>query len=344
MLLPLAGSCTPLDAAGKLAGRSSSELDGSRLKNETFKFIQSCAREDGGYSPSPDRLYSGNSDTAVSDLAAVTYAATLANPEGWELSHRERSSEFIQLHQQPDGVFVNFQGSFDPKSDRAVQYNTLQGVVGLRALGMKPKVDPEHVMDRFFEKETFRNLPIFTSSFYPLFYAALGAPFPQRYQTLLKQWMIQNQAADGYVGNYVAATFHMVHFFRLIGEPTPKAANIVQRVLRDQQADGGWQLTTPPSDVHACFDAVFILRQLGNGSEPCQKAISRAADWALKCRNGDGGFGHYPGWHSDMDAVYFQVGTLIQAGRFLGTNFDLVDAETLGWGHVMKPGKNYVHP
>ncbi len=35
-------------------------------------------------------------------------------------------------------------------------------------------------------------------------------------------------------------------------------------------------------------------------------------------QNPDGGFGHYPGRHSDMDAVYFQFGTLIQAGRIPG--------------------------
>jgi hypothetical protein len=45
-----------------------------------------------------------------------------------------------------------------------------------------------------------------------------------------------------------------------------------------------------------------------------------------------------------MDSVYFELGTLIQAERIPGANFDFADGETLGWGHAMKPGKVYVHP
>jgi len=47
------------------------------LAEQTFDFIQRCARPDGGYDPSPDAGYKGNSDTSLSDLAGVTYAATL---------------------------------------------------------------------------------------------------------------------------------------------------------------------------------------------------------------------------------------------------------------------------
>jgi hypothetical protein len=139
----------------------------------------------------------------------------------------------------------------------------------------------------------------------------------------------------------VAATFHLAHYFRLIGQPTPKASQMVSRVLGDQKPDGGWNLKEPDWDVHAGFDAVFILRQLGGESEPVRKAIRKAADWALSCRNEDGGFGHYPGWHSDMDAVYFQFGTLIQAGRVPMIKRDLPDAHTLSWGHAMRPSRVY---
>lgn len=93
--------------------------------------------------------------------------------------------------------------------------------------------------------------------------------------------------------------------------------------------------------VHACFDAVFIVRQLGGGSERCQRAIERGARWSLSCRNADGGFGHFPGWHSDMDAVYFQFGTLVQAGLIPGARNDLADAHTLAWGHAMQPERTY---
>ena len=34
---------------------------------------------------------------------------------------------------------------------------------------------------------------------------------------------VSNQQADGYLGDHVAATFHMAHFFRLISQPTPGA-------------------------------------------------------------------------------------------------------------------------
>ena len=42
-----------------------------------------------------------------------------------------------------------------------------------------------------------------------------------------------------------------------------------------------------------------------------------------------------------MDAVYFQLGTLIMAGRVPGVRRDLPDAHTLGWGHAMEPGRVY---
>ncbi len=159
--------------------------DDVRLARETLDFIVRCGRADGGYAPSPDPAYAGESDTGFSDLAAVTYAAVLA------------------------------------------------------------------------------------------------------------------------------------------------------------RTDGDWNIKEPDWDVHACFDAVFILRQLGGNEPKVKQAIARGADWSLNCRNRDGGFGHCPGRPSEMDAVYFQFGTLIQAGRVPGARRDLPDAQTLGWGHAMEPGKVY---
>jgi hypothetical protein len=311
-----------------------------RVSEETFAFIKRCARPDGGYAPSPDPKYPGNSDTGSSDLAAVTYAATLSKTMGWRLPNAERSAEFIQRHQQADGSFINLEGKMDPKSDLAVLYNTVQGVVALRALGRRPRIDPAPIMDRFFAGEAFSRLPWYTTSFFPLFYAALGRPFPPRYDEALRTLQTRSQTEDGYLGDHVAAAFHMAHYFRLVGQPTPRADRMVARVLRDQKPDGGWNIKEPDWDVHACFDAVFILRQLGGASEPARQAIEKAADWALCCRNADGGFGHYPGWHSDMDAVYFQFGTLIQAGRAPARR-DLPDAHTLSWGHAMQPATSY---
>lgn len=344
---------TAFSAAGLVAGpevfgkaarpAGSRDLPSSdlKVKERTFDFVLRCARNDGGYAPSPDPAYAGNSDTRSSDLAAVTYAATLARTVGWELPSKDRSVEFIQRHQQAEGSFVNFAGRFDPKSDLAILYNTTQGIVGLQALGEKPRVRPAHVLDRFFEKGAFRNLPWYTTSFFPLYYAALNEPFPKEALAALRDHLVQNQTPDGYLGDHVAAAFHMAHFFRLIGQPTPRAKEMVNRVLKDQMPEGGWNIKEPDWDVHACFDAVFILRQLGDDSERCRGAIRRAAEWVLGCQNAGGGFGHFPGWHSDMDAVYFQFGTLIQAGRVPGANLDLPDAHVLSWGHAMKPGKIY---
>jgi geranylgeranyl transferase type-2 subunit beta len=309
----------------------------SDLESQTFDFIRRCARPDGGYAPSPDPDYPGNSDTKLSDLAAVTYAATLAKTMGWTLPKPERSIAFIQRHQQNDGSFINLGGKLDPKSDLAMLYNTVQGVVALRALGQRPRIDPVHVLDRFFIGDAYQKLPWYTTSFFPLFFAALDRPFPEECDRALRTLQVESQADDGYLGDHVASTFHMAHYFRLIGQPTPKADRMVQRVLRDQKPNGGWDIKDPDWDVHACFDAVFILRQLGGQTEPVHTAIQKAAGWALTCRNSDGGFSHYPKWHSDMDAVYFQFGTLIQAGRVIGARKDLPDAQTLSWGHAIQP-------
>lgn len=336
-----------IGAAASLSGRTRAPAlalpaaEGVRIREEAFAFLQKCARKDGGYNPSPEPGYRGSSDTAESDLAAVTYAAVLAKTFQRELPGSARSAEFIQSHQQPDGVFANREGNLDPKADLAILYNTVQGAVGLRALGEKPRINPVHALDRFFENGRFRKLPWYTMSFYPLFYAALGAHFPEAHKKAIEKWLESHQASDGYLGDHVASTFHLVHFFRLIGRPVPRSSAVVARVLKDQRPNGGWHLKPPDWDVHACFDAVFILRQLGGNAAACRAAISRGADWALTCRAADGGFSHYPGEHSDVDAVYFQLGTLIQAARIPGADFNLPDAETLGWGHAMKPGKIY---
>lgn len=327
--------------AGPWRLRAARGLEPEKLTEETLGFIRRCGQPDGSYAPSPDPAYRGNSDTGASDLAGVTYAATLAKTMGWELPQVEKSIAFIHRHQQPDGSFVNLGGKMDAKSPLAALYNTVQGVVALRALGQRPRIDPVKTLDRFFEGDAFKKLPWYTTSFFPLFYAALGRPFPEQYDQVLRRLQIGNQAADGYLGDHVASSFHMAHYFRLAGQPTPKGDLMVRRVLRDQKPDGGWNIKEPDWDVHACFDAVFILRQLGGAREDARRAIQKGAGWALTCRNTDGGFGHFPNRHSDMDAVYFQFGTLIQAGRVPAAKQDLPDAHTLSWGHAMQPGKNY---
>ena len=53
--------------------------------------------------------------------------------------------------------------------------------------------------------------------------------------------------------------------------------------------------------------------------------------------------GTIPFW-AYVDAVYVQLGTLIQAERISGANYDLPDAEALSWGHAIRPGKVYTRP
>jgi hypothetical protein len=334
-------------AAGGLGARAGAALDeldetqGRALAAATRDFVIACRRPDGGYAASPDPSYLGESDTKLSDLAAVTYAVVLARTMDWELPDPARSADYILRRQRPDGRFVHLAGGHDPDSDLGILYNTTQGVVALRALGRRPDVDPTPVLHRLLDGDSYQQLPWYTTSFFPLFHAALGTPLPDDSKRKLAAFMERNQAADGYLGDHVAATFHMAHFYRLLGEPTPGADRMVARTIRDQKPDGSWNIKAPDWDVHACFDAIFILRQLAGDNPAAQSAIDRGASWALRCRNPDGGFGHFPGRPSDMDAVYFQFAALIQAGKIPGARLDLADAHTLGWGHAMQPGRIY---
>ncbi len=330
------------DARSELqAGPAPGAATGQEVRDRALAFIAASRREDGGYAASRDPGYPGRSDTSSSDLAAVTYAVVLQKTLGEAPPRPEQLVAFVQGHQRPEGHFVNQAGKFDPGAELALLYNTTQGTVALRALGARPKFDPEPPIARILESDAVQKLPLYTTSFFPLFYAALSRPFPDRFRDAIARHMAAQQAEDGYLQDHVAATFHMSHFYRLVGLPTPRALRMVARVLKDQSADGGWAIKEPDWDVHAAFDAVFILRQEGGDTPAVKRAIARAAEWVLRCRNRDGGFGHFPEHHSDMDAVYFQLGTLIQAGAIPGAHIDLADAHTLAWGHAMQPGRVY---
>src|SRR5262249_6901052 len=149
--------------------------------------------------------------------------------------------------------------------------------------------------------------------FFPLAFAACGKKFPPEADKKVRALMVQSD--DGYLNDHVAATFHAAHYYRLMGEPTPKAELMLARVLKDQKPDGSWMINPPARDRHATFDACFVIHQLGNDRPECKKALAKAAVWALSCRNRDGGFGHFPGSTSDADAVYFQVAVLVMAGK-----------------------------
>jgi geranylgeranyl transferase type-2 subunit beta len=315
-----------------LAGVNSADDAAGDVLPGLREFYARTAREDGSFSPGIDREYRGMSDSAYSDLAAVTYAVVLHKTFGWKLPHEDATARFLFSRQQPNGDFYNVAGTVDPKSAEGRVYNTTQGLVGLHALGLSPRHNPLPVFEEIL-KQDYKTLPAYSTSFFPLAYLAYGKPIPEEADRRIRATMVQ--ARDGYLNDHIAATFHAAHYYRLVGEPTPMAAQIVERILRDQKVDGSWLLNMPSRDRHAGFDAVFTLHQLGQGRADCRAAIDRAARWALSCRNPDGGFGHFPGSTSDADAIYFQVGTLVMADVLKPAEPLPKDPHLLSWGHLM---------
>jgi prenyltransferase beta subunit len=296
------------------------------------RFYEKTARPDGSFQPGTDPDYLGMSDCAFSDLAAVTYACTIHKTFGWRLPHERKTVDFLLSRQKESGEFVNVAGTVDPVSPQGRVYNTTQALVALRALGVKPRHDPLSVFEEIL-KQDYKTLPAYSTSFFPLAYLCYGKQIPQQADRAIRALMVQDD--EGYLNDHVAATFHASHYYALVGDPTPKSQQMVERMLRDQKADGSWMLNLPARDRHATFDAVFTLLHEGHDRADCRMAIERAARWALSCRNADGGFGHFPGSTSDADAVYFQVGTLVMAGFLKPAQPIPDDPHLLSWGHLM---------
>jgi Prenyltransferase and squalene oxidase repeat len=294
-------------------------------------FWKKTALPDGSFRPGIDPDYKGMSDSALSDLAPLTYAVTLHKTFGLKLPYEEKTLANLLARQKEDGAFTHTQGTGDPKAPLTRVYNTTQGLVALHALGAKPKYDPLPVFEQVLGGD-YEKLPLYTTSFFPLAYRCVGQPFPPEQDKKIRALM--KQADDGYLDDHIAATFHLVHYYRLMAVATPKADAIVARVLRDQKADGSWLLNPPARDRHATFDAAFCLAQLGKDKPEVRKGLEKAAAWALSCRNADGGFGHFPGSPSDADATYFQVGTLLLAGCLKPVDPLPKEPQLLSWGHV----------
>jgi hypothetical protein len=327
LFLWLAFLAVPSAAAEGDARKASPQevLDGLKA------FWEKTALPDGSFRPGIDPDYQGMSDSALSDMAPVTYAVTLHRTFGWKLPHEEKTRTWLLARQKEDGAFYHTRGTGDPKAPLTRVYNTTQGLVALHALGEKPRHDPRPVFEDVLNGD-YKKLPLYTTSFFPLAYECAGKPFPPEHDRKVRALM--TQAEDGYLDDHVAATFHLVHYYRLVGAATPKADAIVARVLRDQKPDGSWMLNPPARDRHATFDALFCLAQLGGDKPEVKEAMRKAALWSLSCRNADGGFGHYPGSPSDADATYFQVGALVLAGHLKPAEPLPRDARLLSWGHV----------
>ncbi len=314
---------------------ASPDISAERVLSGLRHFYVNTSQRDGSFLPGIDPQYRGMSDSAYSDLAAVTYAVTIHKTFGWKLPRERETIEWLLYRQRDNGDFFNVAGTVDPKSAEGRVYNTTQGIVALHALGLKPRFNPNPVFEEIMRQD-YKMLPAYSTSFFPLAYLALGQAIPAEVDRRIRATMRQSQ--DGYLNDHIAATFHAVHYYRLRGEPTPLAKEMVARTLRDQKADGSWFLNMPSRDRHATYDAVFTLHQLGKDREDCRDAIKRAMRWALACRNGDGGFGHFPGSPSDADAIYFQVGVLVMGGFLKPVDPLPPDPELLSWGHLMTAG------
>jgi hypothetical protein len=226
-------------------------LDGLRA------FWKKTAQPDGSFRPGIDPDYKGMSDSAFSDLAPLTYAVTLHKTFGWKLPYEEKTIAHLLGRQKDDGAFVHTQGTGDPKGPQARLYNTTQGLVALHALGAKPKYNALPVFEQILEGD-HEKLPVYTTSFFPLAYQCLGKPFPSEQDSKIRALM--KQADDGYVDDHIAATFHLVHYDRLVGAPVPRADAIVERILKDQKADGSFLLNPPArSDADATYFQVGTL-------------------------------------------------------------------------------------
>ncbi len=335
-------SNTCIYAGGISLGLYSCKDQSTEVLNGVKRFLTNVANRDGSFRPGLDPDYAGTSDTGLSGIAAPAYATIISTTFGWELPFPDETINFLLKCQRADGAFYAPTGSMDQDGPLAKLYNTTQSIVALKLLGREPDYDPLPVVDYFFQDEQFKDLPLYTTSFFPLFYCGLGIPMPHHIDQIMREYIMKEQKEDGYLQNHVAATFHAAHYYRLIGEPTPKAMEMIERVLTDQKEDGSWHLFEPDWDVHACFDALFILRQLGDQNDPrIKSAYSKAIQWILSCKKQDGGFTHFPDWkNSDVDALYFQVGGLVEAG-YLNPVRGLKNEEILGWGHAMDPDKQY---
>jgi len=300
-------------------------------------FITSLADPEGGFRPSNLLGYYGISDSQFSDMAPAYYAAVIAKTLGFSLPSPDRTIGYFHQRQRPDGRFASFDPRPGLQRESVSIYETTIAVMGLRALGQKPMLSPAPFLARWIRDGRLRELPGYAWDFFPTCFAALDEPIPQEIDAAVRELEAEKQDETGYVCNHVAVTFHLVHHRRLQGERPPREDAIIERVLAEQCEDGGWHRGEPRSMVHATFDAVFILRQLRPDDRRCQDAIQRAADWTLRNRNSDGGFGNFAGHPSDADATYFQVGTLVMAGRLPLSSPALAEDLGLGWGHAIAP-------
>src|SRR5947207_3754240 len=122
-------------------------------------FWEKTALPDGSFRPGIDPDYKGMSDSALRDLAPVTYAVTLHRTFGWKLPHEEKTRAYLLALQKEDGAFYHVRGTGDSQAPLTRVYNTTQGLVALHALGLKPKYNPLPVFEQVLDGD-YKKLPL----------------------------------------------------------------------------------------------------------------------------------------------------------------------------------------
>lgn len=307
------------------------------------RYILACARGDGGLNPNPCPAYRGRSDTSFSDIAAVSYALILEETLGFRVLNREKTLRFLNRCRGNDGLYHSIRRFKKTGETPYLRiYNTLQARLGMRIIGGN-RVEPAglgasvRAVARIYARGDYRKFPPYALDFLGQFYHVVKRPFPDRQARAVSREYLKRYR-DGEVAGHVASTFHYVRHALLTGQPLPQSGEILRRTLALQRREGSFNnMPDPDWDVHATFDGCFIVRQLGArlGRRPAHaRALRAAGRYALRCRNKDGGFGHFPGCRSDMDAVYFHAGTLVMAGMLPARHLPGDLAKVLGWGHV----------
>ena len=277
------------------------------------EFYAKTARADGSFQPGIDPEYRGMSDSAFSDLAAVTYACTIHKTFGWKLPHEEKTIEFLLSRQKAERRVLQRRGHgrSGVAAGADVQHDAGPRRAAVRS-GVKPKHDPLPVFEEIL-KQDYKTLPAYSTSFFPLAYLCAGKPIPEQADRSIRALMVQDD--DGYLNNHIAATFHASHYYcagrRADAEGRADGRPHAARPEAGRQLAAEPAVARPARDVRRRLHAAARRR---TAAPIARQAIDRAARWALSCRNADGGFGHFPGSTSDADAVYFQVGTLVMAG------------------------------
>lgn len=308
----------------------------NQLMEVIVNHLFSLADEGGGFAPSPEIGYLGIADSRVSDLAATVYAAEIAQTLGVELPYPDATAEYIRMRQQTEGYFRCLEPRPGVRQEDYYLYQTCMGVRGLKALGHSPRYDPLAWMERQIRsRDTFE---AYHPDFFANTYAALETPMPDDCAARLRRfllsrqdpetgWIIQTPDRAFELNNPM--TFHAARVFHLTGGVIPHAKKILDTFMKVQKKDGSWS----NGNVHGNFDACVAIRILSDNSEPYREAVRRAAEWALKCRNPDGGFSHFGDRPSEVDAAYFHVATLVMAGMLpskLGPKNNWI-----GWGHTL---------